>query len=461
MKKFFAGLLVWVSLTGNAFALLPLIPLGFNIALVGTAAAGLALPLVGAAVVVGAIVGLVTLNSSSPSDPSLGPIKVQINPSEPLPTPTGWTPAVAPSVNPSPPASGGSPAGLTGVIATSNANAVSLCLSSASGTPIQLSGIQYEVGILPYAIPSGFVFNQACGASTYPGRVGQQANLYIRTNNCPSGYTQSGSNCNLTSPSLVVKPSDGQCQIIRVGNTFSNDPQDPDCAAGNVPTTVSVTGTQITARPSATQTDSVKINGDGSTTITTSVINSGNNTTTTTTINISAGTGIGTTKITGIGTTTVNGTGDQAGVGTAPAAAFPTDYNRESTQTAIKATLDAIKAGQCGAAGQPKCAIDETGTPTAETLAPGKAEVSSSMDARKSQIEQSGDKTSWPSPFAITFPVSASCTDLSFAIPHTGKTLDLPICSKFAPVRTVIEWMLGIFCAWSIYGIATSAVKGS
>jgi len=454
MKKIFAAFCLLFALSSSA-ALLPLLPIGFGLAIVGTAAAGLALPLVGAALVVGAAIGLIALGAPSPTDHQNAPIKVQVNPAEPLPTPSGWTPPVAPATNPSPPAS-----------ASTQTNHTCQGAQFSGSTPVDACNVYGASFVPPRSViactPAAGTINRfdcAMKITSTGAPVGSVGTLPVTA--CPAGYVESGPSCVVSNPSQVVKPSDGQCQIIRVGNSFSGDPQDPDCAVNNIPNSVSITGGQITVRPSSTQTDAVKINPDGSTTVTTTTINNTNNTTTTTTINISSGSGIGTTKITGIGTTTVNGTGDLAGQGPAPSQQLPTDYNRETTQQAIRDKLDQLKQGQCGGLNQPKCALDETGTPSSDTLQPGRDEVTGVMDSRKSQIEQSGDKTSWPSPFSITFPTSAGCTDLQFAIPRSGKTLDLPICAKFAPVRTVIEWMLGIFCAWCIYGIGISAVKGS
>jgi YD repeat-containing protein len=48
---------------------------------------------------------------------------------------------------------------------------------------------------------------------------------------CPSGYTSQGTppNCNLTNASAAKKPADNICQVVKVGNVWTNDPQDPDC----------------------------------------------------------------------------------------------------------------------------------------------------------------------------------------------------------------------------------------
>lgn len=452
MKKTLSRFVLLLALSpGCAFALLPLIPLGFGLGLVGTSASGLTLALVGAAVAVGAAIGLVNLATPDPASTNSGPVQVMINPSDPLQTPSGWTPPVSPAVQPSPPTNGGS-----ALVAFPWCSSAVACSASTINNFVGAQELCRQFNATSNFVPGPVTGNQI-GTCSVIG-IAVSHNTY---NYCLAGYTLSGNNCVLSNAAVVEKPSDGICTIVRTGNTYSGDPRDPDCAVSNIPATVTISGSQITARPSGGSTQRTTINADGSTTITNSTTNNTNNTTTTTTINISASTGAGTTKITGIGTTTVNGTGDLAGQGTAPATPFPSDYNRETTQQGISNKLDQLKAGQCGGAGQPPCKLDETGTPTTDALTAGRAEVAKGMDDRKSQIESSTDKSAWPSPFSITFPTGSNCTDISFAMPRNKGNLEIAICSKLAPVRGVLEWMLGIFAAFSIYLIGINAVRGS
>lgn len=69
---------------------------------------------------------------------------------------------------------------------------------------------------------------------------------------CPAGYTQSGSSCNLTSPTLVKWPSDGQPTYYQTPFGFALHPNDPDTS--NQPTfPTSRTGTDQYGNPASEQ----------------------------------------------------------------------------------------------------------------------------------------------------------------------------------------------------------------
>lgn len=61
-------------------------------------------------------------------------------------------------------------------------------------------------------------------------------NIRVKSVSCPPGYTASGSNCNLTNPSIAQYPSDGKYTYVVDGPSLSlvPDPLDPDFALGNV-----------------------------------------------------------------------------------------------------------------------------------------------------------------------------------------------------------------------------------
>lgn len=73
---------------------------------------------------------------------------------------------------------------------------------------------------------------------TCPGGTGSfdaSSNYSCNTNSCPSGYTLSGSSCNLSNSSLVKYPSDGISTYVSDGaGHFVLDPRDPDLPASNL-----------------------------------------------------------------------------------------------------------------------------------------------------------------------------------------------------------------------------------
>lgn len=133
---------------------------------------------------------------------------------------------------------------------------------------------------------------------------------------CPTGYSPSGATCGLSTPDVVVRPSDGFCPIIRNGSSYSADMTDPDCSGGNstpqfMPDgsfTISssdghtMSGTGFTSAGVGTIVDS-KPNADGTTTKTTTTLQgTGTPTTTPPAVSgvkqeVTAGTGAGNTGV--------------------------------------------------------------------------------------------------------------------------------------------------------------------
>jgi len=444
MKKILARVLVVVALCSAlspAVALVPLVAAG----MAGAAAAPSSFTMftVYSAWIVGGALAWVGL-ARDPTAPTseLPPLIVQINSSEPLPTPTGWTAPVSPSVEPQAPntATYIPPAGATswpgGNIADCALHGVS---AGGTGTgPVYYANNYQNKCIKPdgsadatAAVSAGW---SAQGGSTWNGwRM-----YYKALAQCGTGYTYSAPNC-VATVGAVPKPSDGKCTITRSGNTFSNDALDPDCVS--MPVDVTVTGTVITAKPSTTETQKVTINGDGSTSVTNSTYNTSNNTTTTTTINVSPGSTPGQTKITGVGTTTLTGQGDAVGSTPIP----PTNYPQP-----------------CGIPGQPACKIDETGTPTAGDMSGATAALDSAAAARQAQIEGVGGAgrvtslgAGWG--FSGLLP-SCSCSPLALSIKGWSGGHDW--CPLFAQSRTLLGWFYALLGALYVWRRATSFSGG-
>ncbi len=168
---------------------------------------------------------------------------------------------------------------------------------------------------------------------------------------CPSG--QNGSNP-ATKPaqcSVATEPPDGHCDIVRLTSGFSRRAADPDCNA-YIDTITTVPGQQsITTTPSrvttrvANVTDDFTINADGTLTYSHATANS-DATTTTSTVKLSSPTGTaqGSTKVieqpTIVTKQTVVNVDGTTNTTTVQQLKLPTDYNRESTQIAIKDVLE-------------------------------------------------------------------------------------------------------------------------
>lgn len=263
---------------------------------------------------------------------------------------------------------------------------------------------------------------------------------------CPSGYSlaSDGSACNLANASQVKYPPDNIPSFMPSpdGTTLIPDPRDPDAAPAH-PTIEEIINTPGNydndpyGNPASHQ---IKPSSEGYT-IDQRVQTTNNNQTTTTINNISinnAG------QITNIFTTTVPGSIQQASPTATPVSGssniqFPTDYNREVTQQAVKQTLDDIKTGQ-GA---------ETAPEFSQEVDTKKQEM---KDAIKEQLdpipnEFNSDKSKWFS-WVWTPPVG-SCSPLTSTI-H-GQSVVWNICPYVEKIRDVIGFLMAIGGAWLVY----------
>jgi hypothetical protein len=161
---------------------------------------------------------------------------------------------------------------------------------------------------------------------------------------CPSGYSASGGSCVLSSDPDAKWPSDGKCTPKRTGNTFSDNPRDPDCTGGAAsipaPFTRSADGTSVSGTGPTGEKYSVSLAGDGTAKVKGIVPNVDGATSTVGTTDLSApGSGNGVTLVTGNSQGTVKGTGSSAGDGTGSTDGLAT----EATAQGIKGELGQIK----------------------------------------------------------------------------------------------------------------------
>lgn len=254
---------------------------------------------------------------------------------------------------------------------------------------------------------------------------------------CPSGYTLSGSTCNLTDPTKVMRDSDGVAVLNSTSTGWVPDPQDPDNATLTTPSNPIVqTGPNELGQPAQTTITStpdggMKVENWAQTFNTTT----NNNQVTYNSVTINSN-GV----VTNNNTATYSGTLSQAVNGSAPLSNslnLPTDYNREATQAKI---YDELKGGTLTA-------------PTAtDVWDPAKSkklddDLKGQFDAIPNAYQQ--DKNNWFS-WVWTPPVGV-CS------PFTGEVSHIPVSWDFCPtinnIRDTIGWLFALFGAWDVYNV--------
>jgi len=293
----------------------------------------------------------------------------------------------------------------------------------------------------------GTLSGQACpnGGSTCVSTDARRCYGTITGNKCPAGYTLGQGNCVLTNRDSAKWPSDGVPTYAPSadGTTIGSHPRELD------PPPASPTPAEI-MNPTKDYAPDVFGNPTSTTITPTSngfsveqrMQSTSNNQTTTTINNITinnAG------QVTNIYTTTVPGGIELASPTATPVSSgsspiqFPTDYNRETTQQAVKSKLDDIQAGT-GAPDNPdfQAQLEQKKTDMNQ-------EITEKLEAVPGQY--SGDKGSWFS-WVWTPPVG-NCSPWISTI-H-GQSVSWDVCPYVEKVRDVIGFLLALFGGWSVY----------
>jgi hypothetical protein len=317
------------------------------------------------------------------------------------------------------------------------------------GNPTVVAALPTQIATHPYSYGCSF------DGVTTPFFVGEQLG-------CPAGYVGT-TTCTLDNAALVQKPADGHCNVVRSGNSFFDDPNDPDCTSS--PTVTAGSATSQTPAGKTTITG----NGDGTTTVINKTYNNTTNTTTTNTTIYNHSTGV----VTGSSTTTNTGTG--IAETSNPATPTPTDVSALATHADVNAVgskldtangkLDAIKAGQCGGSGQPPCKLDEAGTSSTFTGSQS-AGLDAQADSLTSQIknQQNGAGPGLPiDPITNAIPVTSQCVNPGFNASdiHAGANFTLPLCEHASQVQPYLRWVVWIFTAMGIWGIWFQKLGGA
>lgn len=236
-----------------------------------------------------------------------------------------------------------------------------------------------------------------------------------------------------------MKPSDNKCSIIRTGNLFQQDPQDPDCSASNI-NGIIYNGNKVQVYSGNGSTSSVELKTDGTATITESKPQV-DGTTKTTTINTSAPNATtGEVTITGKAESIQAGTGNLAGTGTQPF--DKTGLATTEKQDAIKGSIDGIS--------------DKIGDPSGLTGIP-ETDNSAWQDGLNTGTAtgiyndvKSSLKSGWG--FGTLIP-AATCSPITKTV--MGSPVEINICPAVDMIRAIVGWMLYLLTGWAVFRILT------
>jgi len=411
----------------------PVFSLGFNttIGLIGAVVGGTAL---GVAAVVGFVPAAATLAigtvvaaiTFSPTQSAVdSPLVVQISPSTKLQTPAGYTPAPSGQIQPVPPA---------------NATPISGWGSAANSILVQPDVSSFQAAVTAKwgysGVSCSLVDDHLNPSYVHCSNSNWSFNSDYLSTSCPPGY--SGSSCGLSNPSVVMKPADQVCGVLRSGNSFGTDPQDPDCSTIAATTGLTIAPQSVSATAPDGSTTTVIINPDGSTTVYKTIPHTGDATPTTTTetTSISAPDSNGDAKVSGQGSVTTDG----AGVGASGSAVSKVTFDKTglattSGQDTGNATLSDIKNALTDTSHQPAPGGLEGGAagdvPSGASFTPNQGQVTGLLSGLLSKIG---------------IPAGGQC-GLSLPLSLFGQSfvVDLsPYCLAWSPYVNWAFWILTV-----------------
>lgn len=407
------------------------------------------------ATIIGGIIAFVKFDTNETATGQATQIMAQLASDAPLPAPAGWTASdghLGSKGKPTPP---------------SAASAYTYYTSGRNhfGNP-QQSCQDYVYNVLgggAYTDPSGTASPPANGTCHYNWNGVAQAPVTITTlAGCQTGYTLSGGICSPSNLDTVPWPGDGVCTILRSGDSYSFAAQDPDC--WSAPKNFSIGTNGWTASGPDGHSFSLATNtADHTTTITENKPQS-NNTTLTIQNKVTAagsgtcGAGNCVTTITGTSQTTAAGTGSLAGTGTIDVQIDTSDLNKEVTQGQIRDNTSAIKDNTQAL----KDTLDTSGVTDATKNFTGATDsLNAANTARQSALTDHTSVTDLGLGLSITWPTSG-CTDPSFSMPDGHGTLVVPMCSHRDDIQAIMNWLVSILCAWTLFqiGIGALSTKG-
>jgi len=379
--------------------------------------------------------------STPPSDESAKRLDVKLSPSAPMATPAGWTPPVAPSVEPTAPAtasqsssSGWHTSNYTMASATAAADA-QCKLEHGPTSTFTVPFFQCSTnGVSQPNVndPTGTGYT-SCGYGCTGSGYGivKQIQL-VSVPGCPAGYTVSGASCIKTDEAVIVKPPKAFAEIKRVANSFQQDARSAD---GLPPNTV-VTPTDVDFTDSFGNKWNMHINADGTSTVTeTRARTDGSGKTDEITVALTApASGTGQTDVAGVAAKSYTGTGTLK----SPTADAGGGDAKDSTLQAIKASIDS---GNTAAAAE-RTAAQTAGAAVAGDLA-GRAAAGQDTVAGLGLPGQGQYAAHDVGGIAGALPSSGSggCVSLQVTLPYLGAMTIAP-CAVVTAVSPLVNFLV-------------------
>lgn len=386
--------------------------------------------------------------------------RIPVDPATSLPTPPGWSGPNSPPATASQTVTtcswfgGSAPSGSYGTGAACVQTL--LDVENAKPCPAQVS-VRFSLG----SCSGGNCVIHRDGSCSGQGALADIGASY--SSGCPTGYSVSGSNCNLTNANTVAKPNDSKCGIQRSGNTYTFDSRDNDCT-GSLATSggLSASGDTVQAGTDRQQVK-VKANADGTTDITVSTVNSrGNTDTVTGRVQNSNGQVIGEARTTQIGSGSLAGTTGSA-------------QGSDCSTCATEATLQALRNDLITGPGAKINEQSSTWQTQRDSAATKQQAALDSLDARKAAFDSaksSGNAgsmgieglTQYSAPSSADssilntlFPAPATCAPLVFTGGSGPRSyaMTLDVCPTVNVIRPLLDWFMAAatimyiyFCFW-------------
>ncbi len=286
-----------------------------------------------------------------------------------------------------------------------------------------------------------------CYGRTAAGVGPYFAGYVYETAQCPAGYVVNGAACSLADATVVNKPSDGQCPLVRVGNSYAADVNDPDCGNGQAPlVTTDATGATHSLNDSLGSNFKFHINADGSSSITTDTPDTATNTTKRRSVVLAPPANDTTPPVvTGVRDETISGTGSQAGVG-ASAGAVPTTVDPALT-AAVAANTAAVNDLKNELAATGEVPVVAGGAVTAA------ATLATDFAKQADDVTKRADGLGLPSLPAFMFPHFAPATCTPMVWNALGHQVTFDICPYVPAIKSIESWILYVLTAFASFSM--------
>lgn len=278
------------------------------------------------------------------------------------------------------------------------------------------------------------------------------------SNTCPSGYSVSGSNCNLSNAAIVQKPSDGKRTVARSSNTaFTADPLD---TADSLPAEVTVSAGDFQMLDQYGTVVNVHLNSDGTGYIIQNKPNSDGATSTKTTINLGAPNPSGTDAagsaplVTGVKVEQVQGIG--TGTSGSIALSSPLDISNLATHTDVAAVGTKV---DTMADTLHHDLTDHIPSTPDNGFTDEKTAITDAYDNEAGVIAAIGASPQANHGFTYDWnplddmPTDTSCDNSWFHSSIAGHEVDMDLCTPISKVREILGWFLGIATAFVLFEI--------